>query len=407
MKKKQQSTSKIVVRKPNALLNAIVRCGVKLWLKRRIKFKFTRNVRKLDHPAIVLCNHGSFIDFAYMALLLGRDKPHIVATRQYFYNKRLGRLLLALGCIPKSLFATDVESVKNCIKVVNDGGVLVLCPEARLSTVGQFQDIQPGTMGFLHKMGKHATIYTIKFSGDYLAMPKWARRGDKRFIRKKSVVEATLDVLFAKGECAGVTAEEFESRVRNALQYNDFDWLQQRPNLTYPQGNLADGLENVLYKCPNCGGEFTLSARGDTLECGSCGFADTMDVRYQFANSGFANLQQWYHWQMNELSQAIESNPNFELRDRVTLYHPSLDGKMQLRVAGEGECVFNRHGLTYTGTDSDKQIVKHFPLNTIYRLMFGAGADFEIYEGDNFWYFVPSDGRTCVKWYMASEVLCG
>lgn len=399
-------SSKTKVRKPNALLNAIIFCGLKIWLKRRIKCKIDRKIDKIEHPAIVLCNHGSFIDFMYMAMLLSKDKPHIVSTRQYFYQKNLGKLLKALGCIPKSMFTTDMESIKNCMKVVKDGGVLVLCPEARLSTAGEFEDIQPGTMGFLRKMGKDATIYTIKFGGDYLAMPKWARKGNKRFVRKKSVVEATLDVLFAKGESMNVSAEEFEQKVYSVLNYNDFNWLEAHPEQTYPQGNLAEGLENVLYKCPHCGSEFTLSTEGNTIKCDKCGFSDTMDDKYQFATGNFANLQQWYRWQMSELAREIETNPNFELRDKVTLHHPSIGGATQLRVAGEGECVFNRQGLTYTGTDSDEQIVKHFPLSSIYRLLFGAGEDFEIYEGENFWYFVPSNKRTCVKWYMASMLMC-
>ena len=69
--------------------------------------------------------------------------------------------------------------------------------------------------------------------------------------------------------------------------------------------------------------------------------------------------------------------------------------------------MFNRDGLTYTGQDNGEQITKVFPISGIYRLLFGAGEDFEIYEGEHFWYFVPQDKRSCVKWYMVSMLLCG
>ncbi len=93
------------------------------------------------------------------------------------------------------------------------------------------------------------------------------------------------------------------------------------------------------------------------------------------------------------------------MRDEVVLKHSSTNGKTQLREAGQGECVLNRQGLTYTGTDSGEEIVKFFPMTQIYRILFGADEDFEMYDGQEIWYFVPADRRTCVKWYMASILL--
>lgn len=403
---KQKYSSKTVVRKPSAFFNGVIYIGLKAWLKSKVKCKIKSNVTKLEHPAIVLCNHGSFIDFAYFALLTGRDKPHAVTTRQYFYDKKLGKLLKKLGCIPKSMFTTDMESIRNCLHVLKNNGVLVICPEARLCTAGEFEDIQSGTMGFLHKMGAHATIYTIKFSGDYLALPKWARKGNKRFIRKGSPVEAELNLLYDKGASANVSLDEFEQTVVSALSYNEFDWLAAHPEVHYPQGNLAEGLHNVLYLCPECNGEFGFTSNGNTLTCEHCGAKFTMDDRYTFTDGKFENLQQWYHWQVDTLRQQIDANLNWELNDDVTLYHSSIGGNGQLRVAGNGRCVFNREGLTYTGSDSGVDIVKHFPISRLYRILFGAGADFELYDGEEIWYFVPSDTRSCVKWFAASSILC-
>ena len=405
--KSTRYSSKTTVREPRAFFNALIFVGVRAWLRRRVRFKLKRNVGKLDRPAIVLCNHGSFIDFAYMALTLGKQKPHVVVTRQYFYEKKLGWLLRKLGCIPKSMFTTDMESIKNCLHVLKNDGVLVICPEARLCTAGEFEDIQDSTMSFLHKMGQNAAIYTLKFGGDYLALPKWARKGNKRFIRRGSLVEAELSLLYEKGASGGVTLPEFSQTVVNALSHNDFDWLQEHPELRYCQGNLAEGLHNVLYRCPECNSEFTLTAQGNTLLCEHCGSSFTMDDRYRFTSGKFENLQEWYRWQMDTLRKEIDADPEWEICDDVTLYHASLDGKTQLREVGKGRCVFNRLGLSYVGSvDGSEQVVKTFPMSRLYRILFGAGADFELYDGEEIWYFVPKDTRTCVKWYMASMHLC-
>ena len=403
---KKRGATKTKVKEPSALFSAMILAGLKLWLKRRVKCKITRNVGRLERPAIVLCNHGSFIDFAYFALLLSKDKPHAVTTRQYFYDKKLAWLLNKLGAIPKSMFTADLESIRGCLDVIKNDGVLVICPEARLTTAGEFEDIQPSTMSFLHKMGQHCAFYTVKFGGDYLALPKWARKGNKRFARRGSLVEAELNELFAKGESADVTLAQFEHAVNDALAYNDFDWLRAHPEVHYPQGNLAEGLQNVLYRCQECESEFTLTAHGNSLRCQHCGSVFTMDDRYAFTAGRFENLQQWYRWQMDELGKEIQADSKWKIEDGVALFHASTDGKKQLRKAGEGRCVYSREGLTYTGSDSDEQIVKTFPLAQIYRILFGAGADFEIYAGQEIWYFVPSDTRPCVKWYMASMLLC-
>lgn len=77
------------------------------------------------------------------------------------------------------------------------------------------------------------------------------------------------------------------------------------------------------------------------------------------------------------------------------------------RLAGEGVCVLDKTGLTYKGTDDGVEIEKFFPLSQIYRLLFGAGEDFEIYEGKEIWYFQPEERRSCVAWYVVSGLLKG
>ena len=45
------------------------------------------------------------------------------------------------------------------------------------------------------------------------------------------------------------------------------------------------------------------------------------------------------------------------------------------------------------------------PILIMYRLLFGVGEDFEIYDGTQILYFVPEEKRSAVQWYMASMIL--
>lgn len=398
-------TSKTKVHNPNKRIAKFLLRQVKRYAKRKVKLEVVSSVDKIQDRSVVLCNHSALLDFAMFTSVINRADIHIVANRQYFFSKTLGRILKYLGCIPKSMLAVDVENVRNCLSVVKNDGVLVLCPEARFSTVGKLEDIQPGTMGFLRKL--NANVYVINFKGNYLAMPKWARTQGKGYLRKNSLVQAYVSQLYKEGESMQCDEQQFEQTVTQALQYNDFEWLSQHEELSYPQKNLAQGLQNILYKCPVCNSQDGLETKGNDIVCPHCGNVVTMDDRYQFDDKcKFDNLQQWYDWQMDCLRSEITQDANYQLQDaNVALWHASNTGKTQLTQAGKGKCVLNREGLTYVGTDNGQQVQKHFPISQIYRLLFGADEDFEIYEGEQIWYFVPNDKRTCVRWYMASIIL--
>ena len=57
------------------------------------------------------------------------------------------------------------------------------------------------------------------------------------------------------------------------------------------------------------------------------------------------------------------------------------------------------------GTKDGEEVTLQFPLRTVYRLLFGAGKNFEIYHGKEILFFVPKDTRCAVDWYLASMIL--
>ena len=139
--------------------------------------------------------------------------------------------------------------------------------------------------------------------------------------------------------------------------------------------------------------------------CEHCGLKVEVDSRYQLHGVEFSNIAEWYEWQVLQLKEKIDNDDDFCLESRVELRHLSKDGKSCTRHAGVGICKLNKQGLLYIGSRDGQQIEKLFPLNTIYRLLFGAGEDFEIYEGNELFYFVPEDKKSAVIWYIVSSLL--
>ena len=399
MKENNGKSDTITVRKCNGFVYKTVSFCSGLYLGGKVKVKMENKVGKLQRPSIVLVTHGSFLDFIYAGKLLEKEKPNFVTARLYFYKKALRKIMLKVGTFPKSMFCSDLENVKNCLKVLSAGRVLAMMPEARLSTVGRFEGIQDSTYKFIKKM--NVPVYTIRLEGGYFAKPKW---GDK--VRKGAVVHATLDTLYTQEQVSALSLEEMQQGIEQALYYDEFKWLEGMPNVRYKSKTLAVGLENILTTCPNCGAKYSIATEGMQVKCTQCSLTATLDDRYAFVDGKpFHNFAEWYDWQKEEMEKEIRSNPEFKLEHKVTLKHSSKDGKKMLRVAGEGVCTFDKSGFVYRGTRDGEGIEKRFLLKDIYRLLFGAGEDFEIYEGKEIWYFVPEESRCCVDYYVASELL--
>lgn len=375
-------------------LGSLILAGVKT----KAKVKLKNNVGKIEKPCVVLCNHGSFYDFIYSGKILFKEKPHYIVARLCFGNKKLAWVLNKTGAFPKSLMSADLETTKNCLKVVAGKGVLVMMPEGRLSTVGQFEDIQEATYKFLQKM--NVAVYTIKINGSYLAKPKW---GDK--VRKGALVEAELNPLFNAGELASMPVEQIKEKTENALKYDEWQWLENHPEVHYKHKNLAVGLENILFTCPKCGKKYTFKTDKNKITCTECNLEVTLDDRYQLSGVEFKNIAEWYNWQANEIRKEINKNKDFSLQSEVELRHFSKDGKTQTTFAGNGKCILNKNGLLYKGTENGVKIEKLFTMESIHRLLFGAGENFEIYEGKEIFYFVPTNKRSCVEWYIVSGLL--
>lgn len=353
---------------------------------------------KVEGPAIVLCNHGSFIDFVYAGSLLRRSAPHFIVARLYFYQRIVGRLLRAVGCFPKSMFAADIESARNCLRVLRSGGVLAMMPEARLSTVGRFEDMQSGTFAFLKTCG--VPVYTVCISGDYLADPKWGHG-----LRRGSYVEARLSLLMDGKTVTEATPAQIESCVTERLHYDELAWLAAHPDVHYRSRTLAEGLENILSLCPKCKQKYTIKTKRRAVYCQTCGKLAEMNDRYAFdPDAPFANFADWYEWQMEDMRARV-AQPDFSLTSPVEYCLPSIGGRGMLRTAGRGVCTLDATGLHYEGTLDGEHTRIDFPMKEIYRLLFGAGEDFEIYRGTTIHYFRPDERRAAVDFYMASMLL--
>jgi 1-acyl-sn-glycerol-3-phosphate acyltransferase len=129
------------VHPPHRLLRA-VRPVARAVLSRRydVHLHGTEHVPRRG-AAIIASNHIGLLDGPLMAAYTPR--PVHVLTKKEMFDGHVGPLLRAVGQIPLSRREVDVAAVKDCVRVLRDGGLVGIYPEGARGD-GELHDVHPG-----------------------------------------------------------------------------------------------------------------------------------------------------------------------------------------------------------------------------------------------------------------------
>lgn len=235
--------------------------------------KFLRNeIRNADGPFVVIANHQAALDF--VNIIGAAKKPMSFVLSWSFYSTLpIKGFLDKMGIIPKQQFQTSVSDMKRMKAVIEAGGRLVIYPAGLMCEDGLGTPIPQATYKFLKWLG--ADVYVARSAGSYFVMPKWSKG------LRPGRTEVDIYKLFDRDSLAAMSLDEVKRRTDEALMYDAYR-EQERIRWPYRGGDNIRGLEKVLYMCPHCGAEHSISAVGKSvLACSECGYAQSSD-RYGF-----------------------------------------------------------------------------------------------------------------------------
>ena len=165
------------------------------------------NCEGLKPPYILLCNHNGFFDFMVAThAIFPHRANYVVAIDGFFGFPGKKWLLRNVGGICKRKFTTDLVLIRQIKRVVNNGDVLVLYPEARYSDCGTLSEL-PESLGQMCKMMR-VPIVTLKCLGHHLKSPVWNLKD-----RKIPYTEAHLTQLFTAEELKKASVEEINAKL--------------------------------------------------------------------------------------------------------------------------------------------------------------------------------------------------
>ena len=245
-------------------------------------------------PYLILMNHQTGFDQFFVGMTF-RQPVYYVATEDIFSLGWLSDLLRWLVApIPIKKQTTDIQAVKNCIKVAREGGSICIAPEGNRTFHGRTVYMNPSIASMAKKLALPIAFFRIE--GGYGIQPRWSDviRGGSM----KSYISRVME------------PEEFENMTKDQLaQVIRQELYVDEGNVTgeYPHPKSAEFLERAMYVCPHCG-LTTFESSGDIIRCTKCdrkirhlATKELEGIGEPFPHRFVAD---WYDWQNDYIADA-------------------------------------------------------------------------------------------------------
>ena len=379
----KKKKSKVHIGKVNPIFYAAVYAFFKMKYR---KYNITYDkeiVKSIKGPAIVVATHTCDQDHILSALTLYPVRPNYIVSEHFMRIKSSARLLRLMHVITKKMFTPDVSTIRNVLRAKGEGSVIVIFPEGRLSCYGRTLPVAEGTAELIKKLG--VNLYAWKAEGAYLTFPKWRNKGDDRIGK----INSSVKLLLSAEEIAEKSVEQIKAITSEAI-YNDDETAMA--GIEYKCDNMAAGADKVLFKCPNCHKEGTITTEGNHIRC-ECGLDATLDTFYKLHNAPFESINEWFEWQQNSIDLECES-----ISTKARLGTPGEDGYMD-PYAGEGEVYIDKDIFKLSGTLHGEAVDFSIPSEKIGAFPISPGDHIDVYVHGKLVYIYPEpDLRSSVKW---------
>lgn len=365
------------------------------WLFATLVFrrKVLRNeIRNAKGPFVVIANHQAAYDFVNLIGLSRRPMSFVISNS--FYNSLpITGFLEKMGVIPKQQFQTTVADMKNMKAVVDAGQPLVIYPAGLMCEDGLSTPIPVATYKFLKWLG--ADIYLARTTGTYFVMPKWS----KGFRPGRTCLDVYK--LISKEELASMDIDTIRRKTDEVLMFDAYR-DQEQLMVTYNKGSNIEGLEHVLYVCPNCGEEYTVRVRdGSVIYCTHCGYEQISD-EYGFLHNekGFGPelryVSDWSRKIFEGLKKQVTEGTFESLSAETKIFMIDYQ-KHKFREVGQGTVTLSQGSFRIQGILNGEETERTVPTDGLPTLPFSPGKYFEVQDGKSIYRCVLSDGRLVMK----------
>ena len=170
----------------------------------------------------------------------------------------------------------------------------------------------------------------------------------------------------------------------------------------YLGGSNIAGLENVLYRCPDCGEEFTVWLKDPhTLSCSHCGYEAVAD-RYGFfhcdgAKNPMRYVSDWSRWILEQERRKQAAGLQMPVSCGTAIHMIDFE-KNAFREVGRGTLTVSTDGLCLEGTIGDEPVTIRIPADSVPTLPFSPRKYLELQRGKDIYRCRLDDGKLVMKY---------
>jgi len=391
------------VKRPNAVIYTIASAIIYPALKICFRLKVDRSGLKMPKGAhIVLANHMTMYDFLLVMIPLFPRRINAVGAQKWFFGKSLRKILPIMGCIPKNMFDPDIRSIIAIKTVLKRGGGILLFPEGRCSSSQAYVGMHKSTGKMIKKFG--IPVISCYLEGTAVCLPHW-RKGFRT-----GRIRATYKNLFSVEDIKSLSIDEINAAIDARLSGAEgaLPVPAKKPFVTFRSKKLAEGLHHILYFCPKCKNEYTMVTEGNTITCTSCGNGATMGRDAKLTPTPGSVIEEeiphWYRDQVRYEMQFLTDDME-PIIDNVKVRTPSPKPGGGMVESGFGTMRIDPKGWQFDGEISGEKTSKFFPVETIPAMSYDHDDNYQIYNGGEYYAFIPEDTKKSLKYMIIAEGL--
>jgi 1-acyl-sn-glycerol-3-phosphate acyltransferase len=291
----------------------------------RLKYNFKSYQYKLDDkPHIILSNHLTTLDPIMVSASF--NKPVYYIANADLFSSKYGKIINYLVApIPKNKNVKELGPIKDCLRIVKEGGNIGVFPEGNRSYDGELCYMDSSIAKLVKMLKIDLIIYNIH--GGYGIDPRWCYKGrrGRSFGKVKKVI--------TKEEIASLSVEELFEVIKEELSVP-----QVSSNIKYKNKKSALGLERILYVCPICGKIQTIKTNKNKVLCTNCNLEVIYNEYLEFSSTNkdfqFKYVKDWYKYQVDWVKSFDINTEDVIFKDDLTLYLVPFKKRPQKLLCG-------------------------------------------------------------------------
>lgn len=309
------------------------------------KRKYNAKIEKFDFKGknyIVLYNHQTPADQFFLNKMFYK-KDYFLGTEDIMSNGFISKLLkFGFAPIPIDKTGNDFNAVKNCIKVVKEGGTILIAPEGNRTYSGHTEDFKPSIIKLIRLC--KVPVVLVKIEGGYGVEPRWSnyvRKGEMK-IGISKIIEPT--------EYSKMDDATFLDIIKEGISVDD-----TKLNQKFTGDKKAEYLERAVCVCPDCGFS-ELKSEGNFITCQKCGtkveYKDDLTLSAVKGQFPFNTVSEWLNYQKEFIKNFSAKNSGAIFNDKIRLSSVRLyKSKKLLSKNAISYLFFDKIVLSYNGLD--------------------------------------------------------